>query len=112
MAFTASHRFARISPTKVRPIADQVRRKNVALAMESLSGLPNRGARILEKVIASAVANAKEQGAREPGDMYLSEVLIDEGPRMKRIRPRARGMAYQIIKRMSHVRVTIDDYGA
>lgn len=104
----ASHRFARISATKVRPFADLIRGKSVAEGLDDLKYLPNRGARVLEKVLKSAMANAEEKGARNVEDLTIAEARADGGPMMKRIRPRARGMAFLIRKRFSHVHVAVD----
>lgn len=108
MAYRASHRFADIAATKVRKIADLIRAQPVETAMQRLRFIPNRGARFLEKVLQSAVANAEERGARRLEQMIVTEARVDEGPRMKRIQPRARGMAFMILKRMSHIHVAID----
>lgn len=108
MAYRASHRFADVSPTKVRSIATLIRNRPVAEAQAALKFLPNRGARLLEKVLASALANAEDQGAREPQSLVVVDARVDEGPRMKRIQPHARGMAFPILKRMCHIRVEID----
>jgi large subunit ribosomal protein L22 len=104
----ASHRFARISATKVRPFATLIRGKAAAQALAELRYLPNRGARILEKVLRSAMANAEDKGARNVDRLRVIEARVDEGPMMKRIQPRARGMAYVIRKRFSHVHVAIE----
>jgi len=106
-SFKAAHRFARISPTKVRQIADLVRGRSVADAQEVLKFLPNRGARFLEKVLKSAAANAEDQAVRDVERLVVVDARVDEGPRMKRFQPRARGSAFPIIKRMSHIRVEI-----
>ena len=108
MAYQAAHRFAPISPTKVRKFADLVRHRPVQEALDLLRFLPNRGARMLGKVIKSALANAEDRGARRIEDMVVVYAAVDEGPRAKRIRPRARGMAFMVIKRFSHIRVAID----
>lgn len=108
MAYRACYRFARISPTKVRKVVDLVRGMPVNQAIEQLRFVPNRGARMLEKLLKSAVANAEDQGARKVEDMVVTEALVNEGPRLKRILPRARGMAFPLIKRMSHLHVAID----
>ena len=106
-SYKAAHRFARISPTKVRQIADLVRGRSVADAQEVLKFLPNRGARFLEKVLKSAAANAEDQAVRDVERLVVVDARVDEGPRMKRFQPRARGSAFPIIKRMSHIRVEI-----
>jgi large subunit ribosomal protein L22 len=108
MGYKASHRFAKIAPTKVRKVADLIRRQPVQQAMESLRFLPHRGARLMEKVLKSAVANAEDRGARQIEEMVVTEARIDEGPRMKRFQPHARGTAFPILKRFSHIHIEID----
>ena len=114
MSSVASHKFARISPQKVRPLADLIRGKFVDEALDILQYQPHRGARMLEKVLKSAVANAQDPD-QNPGrminvsDLYVSVASIDNGPMFKRIRPRARGMAFVIKKRMSHIKVEVDE---
>ena len=107
MAFQASHRYARISATKVRPAANLIRGKYADEALDVLRYLPHRGARMLEKVLKSAMGNAEEQGARHVENLVVADARVDQGPTVKRIRPRARGMAFVIRKRMSHIRVTL-----
>ena len=104
----ASHRFARISSTKVRPLLVLVRGKTVAEGLSQLRYAPNRGARLLEKVLQSAVANAEEKGARNVDSLTIVEARVDDGPMTKRVQPRARGMAFLIRRRMSHIHVAID----
>ena len=114
MAFKSTHRYARISPRKVRPLANLVRGKFVDEALDILRYQPHRGARMLEKVIQSALANAQDPD-QNPGrivaeqNLYISEACIDGGPMFKRLRPRARGMAFINKKRMSHIRVSIEE---
>jgi large subunit ribosomal protein L22 len=108
MGYKASHRFAKIAPTKVRKVADLIRRQPVQQAIESLRFLPHRGARLMEKVLKSAVANAEDRGARQIEEMVVTEARIDEGPRMKRFQPHARGTAFPILKRFSHIHIEID----
>jgi large subunit ribosomal protein L22 len=107
----AQHRFARISPSKVRPVARLIRGKTVGEALELLSVLPHRSARFLEKVLRSARANAEEQGHPDT-DLLIVRVRVDDGPRLKRIQPRARGMAFLILKRMSHITVELGRWKA
>lgn len=114
MAFQASHRFARISPRKVRPFADMIRGKFADEALDLLRYQPNRGARMLEKVIRSAMGNAQHPDQNPGGtinveNLVIAEARVDGGPMFKRIRPRARGMAFMIRKRMSHIHVTLDE---
>ena len=106
-AYRASHRFARISPQKVGLIADLVRGKYAGEAMEILQYQPQRAARILEKVIKSAMANAEDRRDPRPDYLVLEEVRVDRGPMFRRLRPKARGMATLIKKRMSHITVVL-----
>ncbi len=108
MAYTAVHRHARISAQKVRPLADLVRGKRVDDALAILKFQPHRGARMLEKVIQSAFANAEDRGAPNRAGLRVTEVKIDGGPMFKRVRPRARGMAHVIKKRFSHITVAVE----
>lgn len=108
MAYEASHRFARISARKVRPLADLIRGKYADEALEILQFQPQRGARLLEKVLKSALGNAEDRRAHNLQNLIVVDVRIDGGPMFKRIRPRARGMAFMIKKRMSHIRVALD----
>ena len=114
MSFQSKHRYARISPRKVRPLADMVRGKFVDEALDILKYQPQRGARMLEKVIKTALANAQDPD-QNPGqivqehNLMVSEACIDGGPMFKRMQPRARGMSMIILKRMSHIRVTLDE---
>ena len=109
MAYEAVHRFARISARKVRPIANLIRGKHADEALDLLRYQPQRGARLLEKVLKSALGNAEDRRARDVQDLVVVEVRVDEGPMFKRVRPRARGMAFLVKKRMSHIRVALDN---
>lgn len=117
MAFRASHKYARISARKVRPLADLVRGKFADEALDILRYQPQRGARMLEKVIRSALGNAQDPD-QNPGRainierLLVSEARVDGGPMFKRIRPRARGMAFMIKKRTSHIHVALEDVRA
>jgi large subunit ribosomal protein L22 len=108
MAYKAVHRFARISPTKVRPIADLIRGKFADDALEILRYQPQRGARMLEKVLRSALANAEDRRAPNLQTLMVADVHVDPGPMFRRMRPRARGMAHIIEKRMSHIHVGLE----
>jgi len=104
----ASHRFARISATKVRPFAELIRGMSVQEGLEALKYQPNRGARFLEKVLKSAAANAEDRGARNVDNLPIVDCRVDGGPMFKRLQPRARGMAFLIRRRFSHIHVSID----
>ncbi len=108
MAYNATHRFARISASKVRPFADLIRGRRVDEAILLLKYEPNRGARFLEKVLSSAVANAEDRGARNVDRMVVVDARVDGGPMFKRVLPRARGMAYMIRRRFAHIQVAIN----
>ena len=114
MAFNASHRNARISARKVRHIATLIRGKFADEALDILRYMPHRGARLLEKVVRSALGNAQDpdQNAGKSANidrLFVSDVRVDGGAMFKRIQPRARGMAMQILKRTSHISVTLKD---
>ncbi len=106
-AYHAVHRFARISPRKVRPLADLIRGKRADEALDILRYQPHRGARMLEKVVQSAMANAEDRRAPNLGRLRVVDVRVDGGPMFRRLRPRARGMAAILKKRMSHIRVAL-----
>ncbi|MGD9125866.1 MAG: 50S ribosomal protein L22 [Planctomycetia bacterium] len=108
MAYTAVHRYARISPRKARLVADMVRGKFADEALEILRYQPQRAARMLEKVLKSAMANAEDRRASNIEDLQLVEVRIDAGPMFRRIRPKARGMAAVLQKRTSHIHVSLE----
>jgi large subunit ribosomal protein L22 len=108
MGYEAAYRFARISPRKVRPIADLIRGKFADEALDVLRYQPQRGARMLEKVLKSAMANAEDRRARNLGDLMVADVRVDQGPMFRRMRPRARGMATIIKKRMSHIHIVLE----
>ena len=109
MIYKAKHRFADVAPRKMRPLASMIRGMNVDEAIEALKFLPNRGARLIEAVVKSAVGNAEDQGARNIEDLVVQEVRIDGGPMFKRIQPRARGTAFGIKRRLAHIIVTVVD---
>ena len=108
MAYEAAHRFARISPRKVRPLADMIRGKLADEALNILRYEPNRGARLLEKVLKSAMANAEDRRAANLNHLIVVDVRVDQGPMFKRMRPRSRGMANVIKKRTSHIHLALE----
>jgi len=108
MPYQAVHRFARISPRKVRPFADLIRGQFADDALNILRYQPNRGARLLEKVLKSALANAEDRRAPNLNHLMVVDVRVDQGPMFRRLRPKARGMASINKKRMSHIRITLD----
>ena len=108
MGYKATHRFARISARKVRAIANLLCGKYADEALEILRYMPNRGARLLEKVIKSALGNAEDLRATNVGDLQVKDCRIDGGPMFKRIRPQARGMAFVVRRRMAHISVELE----
>jgi large subunit ribosomal protein L22 len=108
--YRAVSKFLLASPFKVRPVADLIRRKPYTEAMATLENLPHKGARLLRKTVKSAASNALSAKKQLDEDMlYVKEVVVDEGPRMKRIWFRARGRADMLLKRMCHITVVIDE---
>jgi large subunit ribosomal protein L22 len=107
--FTAQHRFARISVLKLRPILDLIRGKFADDAVDILKYMPHRGARMIEKVLKSAMANAEDKGTRNVGDLLVVDARGDGGPMFKRLMPRARGMAYMIRRRSAHILIGLAD---
>jgi large subunit ribosomal protein L22 len=112
--YRASYRFARISARKVRPLATMVRGKFADEALDLLRYQSERGARMLEKVIQSALGNAQDPEQNEGKsvrveNLVVTDIRVDGGPMFKRIKPVARGMAYMIKKRTSHISVVLTE---
>jgi large subunit ribosomal protein L22 len=107
--YKAQHRFARISVRKLLPLLDLIRNKYADDAVDILKYMPHRGARMIEQVIKSAMANAEDKGVRNVGDLIVAEIRGDGGPMFKRLMPRARGMAYMIRRRSSHIVIALTD---
>ncbi|OFI47445.1 50S ribosomal protein L22 [Floricoccus tropicus] len=105
----ATARTVRVSPRKSRLVIDLIRGKNIAEAITILKFTPNKAAGIIEKVLNSAVANAENNLGLEKADLYVSEAFVNEGPTMKRFRPRAKGSASPINKRTSHITVVVKE---
>jgi large subunit ribosomal protein L22 len=100
------------SPSKIRPVADLVRMRPYNEAIAVLDHMPNKGARLIKKVVASAAANALDRNKKlDEGMLYVKELRIDEGPRMRRVWFRARGRADMQLKRMCHISCVIDEIG-
>ncbi len=109
MEVKAVARYVRIPPQKVRLIMDEVRGKKVEIALRQLSFSPQKGARLLRKLINSAVANAEANKEVDVDTLFIKRIFADQGPTMKRFRPRAMGRANRIRKRMSHLTVVLDE---
>jgi len=107
----ASQKYVRISPRKVRLVADLIRGRSVDEALLLLQSTPKRASYYLEKLLRSAVANAAENhdvGA-DISELYVKKICVDEGPTLKRWRPRAMGRASRINKRTSHMYVELEE---
>ena len=110
MDFTATHRFARISPTKVRPVARLVQAMPLNQALTVLSLEKRRGAAFLRKVVRAAWANAQEKDSGyDEEQFFVKSALVNVGPTLKRIRARSRGRANVILKRSCHITVVLSD---
>jgi large subunit ribosomal protein L22 len=109
METRAVARFVRVSPRKVRLVMDEVRGKKVEDALNMLTFAPQKGARLLRKLIQSAVSNAQHNSNLDPDSLVVKTVFADEGPVLKRFIPRAQGRATPIRKRTSHLTVILDE---
>ncbi|KAA3629667.1 MAG: 50S ribosomal protein L22 [Proteobacteria bacterium] len=109
MEVAATLRFARLSAQKGRLIADQIRGQSVDRALNLLKFSPKKAAHIMRKVLESAVANAEHNEGADIDELKVAKVTVDEGPTQKRIQARAKGRANRIMKRTSHITVTVAD---
>ena len=109
MEVSASAKRLRISAQKVRLVADQIRGRPVADALDLLSFSNKKASVLMRKALESVVANAENNEGADIDELKVSEVYVNEGMTMKRIRPRAKGRADRIFKRSSHITVTVSD---
>ena len=109
MQARAEAKHMRISPRKMKPIADLVRGKNVKDAQAILKFTPRKGAEIFLKVLNSAVANAENNHDMKHENLYVAEIYANQGPTLKRIRPAAKGSAVRIRKRTSHITIVLKE---
>ena len=109
---TARVRYLRIAPMKTRRVVDMIRGLPAAEAQAILTFSPQAASEPVGKVLASAVANAQNNYNLDPRTLVISEAFVDEGPTMKRFRPRAQGRAYRIRKRSSHVTIVVTSQSA
>ena len=105
----AHARFVRISDTKARIVLDQIKGKDVGTAMAILEYSPRYAAEIIQKVLKSAVANAENNLGMDINRLFVQEVMANQGPTMRRIRPRARGTAFRIAKKISHISIILNE---
>lgn len=102
-------KFVRLSPQKGRLLADLVRGKKVDEALNVLKFSQQRAAGIIRKVLESAIANAENNSGADVDELKVKEIFVDQGPTMKRIRPRAKGRADRVLKPTSHVTIRVSD---
>lgn len=107
MEVTAKSRYVRISPLKCRLVADQIRGKSVEYALNLLKFSPKKGSEVVKKTLESAIANAEFNLGADIDDLKVIAIFVDEGPRIKRWLPRAKGRVNHILKRTSHVNVMV-----
>lgn len=107
MKATAIQRYVRITPRKCNQVLALIRGQAVEQAQTTLQFTPKLGARIVQKVLKSAVANALHEGKVRIEDLYVAEAVVGAGPTLKRWLPRAQGRATPLLKRMSHVSLTV-----
>lgn len=103
MEAKATLRFCRVAPRKARIVADMIRGRNVEEAISLLEFTPKRSAQIVRKVLHSAIANAEDTSEVDVDRLFVKTVTVDQGPTLKRYRPRAQGRAFRINKKTSHI---------
>ncbi len=101
--------YARISSRKVKIVIDMIRNKPVDVAMGILKNTPKAASELLIKLLASAVANAENNHNMDAKNLYISEIYANQGPTLKRVRPRAQGRAFRIRKRTSHITIVVKE---
>lgn len=109
MATSAKLRFVRISPQKSRLVADQIRGVSVEKALNILAFSNKKSAVIIKKVLESAIANAEHNNGADIDELKVSKIALDQGPTLKRLRPRAKGRADRILKPTSHITITVEE---
>ncbi len=109
MEVRARARYLRIAPRKARYVVDMVRGRKAGEALDILKFTPKKAARMVYKVVASAVANAEQRPDVDVDTLFIKKIYVDEGPTIKRWRPRAMGRATRILKRTAHITVVLDE---
>jgi large subunit ribosomal protein L22 len=109
MQVAARLRYARISPQKCRLVADMVRGKPVGAALQTLEFTPKKAARIVKKVLESAIANAEHNHGADIDELKVATIMVDEAPTFKRFKARAKGRGDRITKRNSHITIQVAD---
>ena len=110
MGTVAKFSQARVSAQKCRLVADQIRGLAVDQAINLLTFSPKKSARLLKKVLESAIANAEHNDAADIDELRVSSIEVDEGPRLKRMSPRAKGRANRITKRTCHITIRVSEH--
>ncbi|OUS27867.1 50S ribosomal protein L22 [Thalassotalea sp. 42_200_T64] len=110
MEAIAKHKFARGSAQKARLVVDQIRGLQVEKALEVLNFSNKSAAELVKKVLNSAIANAEHNEGADIDELFVKTIMVDDGPTMKRIKPRAKGRADRILKRTSHITVIVADH--
>jgi len=105
----AIHKFARISDRKARIVLDQIKGRGATEAKAILEYNPRYGAYLIGKLLKSAIANAEENHSLDESDLFVEEAIANQGPTLKRIQPRAKGRAYRINKRTSHITIILNE---
>ena len=101
--------YARISSRKVKIVIDLIRNKPVGQALGILKNTPKAASEILVKLLESAIANAENNNNMDVNNLYIAEIYANQGPTLKRIRPRAQGRAFRIRKRTSHITIVLKE---
>jgi large subunit ribosomal protein L22 len=109
MTTSATLKFTHLAPQKMRLVADQIRGLPVDRALNILTFSNKKAAAVIKKVLESAIANAEHNDGSDIDELKVKSIVVNQGPTMKRLRPRARGRADQILKRSSHLTVTVDE---
>ena len=109
MEVKASLKYARVGAQKARLVADAIRGMDVNEAIRSLTFMKQKTASLMKKLVESAVANAEQKQVIDVDNLYIKTVYVDEGPSMKRFRPRAQGRAFGVKKKMSHIKLVLDE---
>lgn len=109
MQVSATHKFARISPQKARLVIDQIRGKDIETAINLLSFSDKKAADLIKAVLNSAIANAENNEGADIDELMVTAANVDAGPIMKRMRARAKGRGNRILKRISHITVTVGE---
>jgi len=109
MEVRAVTKYVHVSPHKARLVADLVRGQSVTAALTTLKFMPKKSGRLINKTLRSALANAGNTREMDVDNLFVKTILVDDGPRLKRWRPRSMGRATRIVKRTSHITVVLDE---